>query len=430
MVPDYYDYVVTFRNSRARYQSHYYHLYSTAVSYAKKVHRQSLLTTPATTSSNNNKTNNTAPRQPEQHPVYSFLSKIFFSSSSSSSSTSTSAMATTRHRHHQQQQQEQEQQQQQIRRRRQHWQERQQHQELSHHERGSKKKIRSREEADDDAVLSSRRSTTNKDAMRDAAPKETMEDATENEHGATTFHGDQSGQDQYNLTIRDSKGVFHRLGNYTHWILGQPDNYNMRMICGTRCRDVPKYRLTQDLFEYTMLRLWYNFTHILFVEDMDNSFRRFATAYGWTIPSSTATIKNATTTVATIPSSDTKKAKKKKQQFLSSLSNSSWDPYMSVLDDALYEFAKRKYYYNTTASTTNHSPDVFDAAIPSNSSSNSSNGGLPISFISSSSSLSLYPSLPSAVSGSFANQKLVDEYFCDGSKRNCTNACCGVCSVW
>ena len=204
----------------------------------------------------------------------------------------------------------------------------------------------------------------------------------------------------------------------------------MRMICGTRCRDVPKYRLTQDLFEYTMLRLWYNFTHILFVEDMDNSFRRFATAYGWTIPSSTATTKNATPAIVTIPPSDTKKVKKKKKQFLSSLSNSSWDPYMSVLDDALYEFAKRKYYYNTTASTTNHSPDVFDSAIPSNSSNNSSNGGLPISFISSSSSLSLYPSLPSAVSGSFANQKLVDEYFCDGSKRNCTNACCGVCSVW
>ena len=64
-------------------------------------------------------------------------------------------------------------------------------------------------------MLSSRRSTANQDAMHDA-PKDTMEDDTEHEHGTTTkFHGAHSGPDHYNLTIRDSKGVFHPLGNYT-----------------------------------------------------------------------------------------------------------------------------------------------------------------------------------------------------------------------
>ena len=65
-------------------------------------------------------------------------------------------------------------------------------------------------------MLSSRRSTTNQDAMHDATTKETMEEDTEKEPGTATFPGDHSEQDHYNLTIRDSKGVFHPLGNYTH----------------------------------------------------------------------------------------------------------------------------------------------------------------------------------------------------------------------
>ena len=64
-------------------------------------------------------------------------------------------------------------------------------------------------------MLSSRRSTTNQDAIPDAT-KDTMEEDTENEPGTTTFPGDPSGPDPYHLTIRDSKGVFHPLGNYTH----------------------------------------------------------------------------------------------------------------------------------------------------------------------------------------------------------------------
>jgi len=177
----------------------------------------------------------------------------------------------------------------------------------------------------------------------------------------------------WNLTVINPKdGSIHPVGNFTKWMDGQPDNYSLRMICGTKCLKVPKYGISKELFDYSLEKLWTDFSHILFVEDMDESFARFATSYGWNK-------LDATT------------GKKKENQKPKSESSSSMqynEPFLTVLDDALYEFAKRK--YNSNGDDHDSLPD-------------------------------LRP---------FENQKMVDMYFREGPNRNCTNSCCGYCSKW
>ncbi len=177
----------------------------------------------------------------------------------------------------------------------------------------------------------------------------------------------------WNLTVVNPKdGSIHPVGNFTKWMDGQPDNYSLRMICGPKCLDVPKYGITKELFDYTLEKLWTNFSHILFVEDMEESFARFAKSYGWNKLDSTRNEK--------------KNDGKKKSKDSSSLSMAYDEPFLTALDDALYELAKRKY--------------------------NSANGD----------------SLPDV--RPFENQKMVDAYFREGPSRNCTNPCCGYCSKW
>ena len=66
-----------------------------------------------------------------------------------------------------------------------------------------------------------------------------------------------------------------------------------------------------------------------------------------------------------------------------------YDPFMTVLDDALYEFARRRYDENNY---TNNDTALWVKA--------------------------------------FANTSTVQRYFLDGITRNCTNPCCGKCSKW
>ena len=187
----------------------------------------------------------------------------------------------------------------------------------------------------------------------------------------------------WNLTVvNPSDGSIHPVGNFTKWIDGQPDNYSLRMICGTKCLNTPKYQITKDLFEYSLEKLWVNFSHILFVEDMEASYARFASAYGWT-------------------GLENKKSKKKKSSndnrnsssfsLSLSLSTAYGDSFLTVLDDAMYEFARRK-YYNATAKNIS--------------------------------------SLQKPDYAPFENQIMVDAYFREGPTRNCTNPCCGYCSKW
>jgi hypothetical protein len=196
------------------------------------------------------------------------------------------------------------------------------------------------------------------------------------------------------------------------------------MICGSRCIDVPKYQLTKELFNYTLERIWYNFSYIIFVEDMEESFNRFATAYGWNTNTNNSISSSSTTRTETAIQQQQQKQRDRTTPTQTDKSSSSslhwWDPYMSVLDDALYEFAKRKYYYDirTDNAANNNSNNSNTEGANSSSSSD-------LSASSSSSSLASLPLIDK-----FRNQDLVDQYFREGHSRNCTNACCGVCSKW
>jgi hypothetical protein len=110
---------------------------------------------------------------------------------------------------------------------------------------------------------------------------------------------------------------------FEKWWQKQPDNWNVRKICGTACMNVPKFQITKDLFHYTVNRLK-NFDDILFVENFNQSFTKFAHRVGWTkMPTHE-------------PSSHHK--------FASTIDmKDMWDPMMSVLDDALYELAVEMY---------------------------------------------------------------------------------------
>jgi len=209
---------------------------------------------------------------------------------------------------------------------------------------------------------------------------------------------DSNDPEHYQLSVRNPKDKsLHPVGNYTKWIMGQPDNYNLRMICGTKCLKVRKFQITKDLFEYTLKRLWTDFSHVIFVEDMEESFGAFAKAYNWTKfskPSSNATSNSTLEKI--VPYKPTEDVKIPKW----------WDPHMTVLDDALYELAKRKYSLATSASKKitmdgNHSK--------------SSRITRPMW------NVDYEP---------FANQGLVDKYFREGPLRNCANSCCGYCTKW
>jgi hypothetical protein len=201
------------------------------------------------------------------------------------------------------------------------------------------------------------------------------------------------------------------------------------MICGSRCIDVPKYQLTKELFNYTLERIWYNFSYIIFVEDMEESFNRFATAYGWNNNTNSSISSSSSTTRTEAETAIQQQQQRDKTTSTQTDKSSSsllywWDPYMSVLDDALYEFAKRKYYYDIRTdnaannNSNNSNPEGTNSSSPSDLSASSS----------SSSSSSPLASLP--LLEKFKNQDLVDQYFREGHSRNCTNACCGVCSKW
>jgi hypothetical protein len=201
--------------------------------------------------------------------------------------------------------------------------------------------------------------------------------------------------------VDPADGRIHPVGNFTKWVSGQPDNYSLRMICGSPCFGIPKYKITRNLFEHSLEKLWVNFSHVLFVEDMEASFGRFAKAYGW----DTEYANNAESSSSSRRNNAKKPAVVGRKVVVDGSSPLSADPYMTVLDDALYEFALRKHR----------------AALESNSSSSNSgsNASLP------------QPRLVWKKDyTSFHNQDLVDDYFREGPLKNCTDPCCGYCSKW
>lgn len=108
------------------------------------------------------------------------------------------------------------------------------------------------------------------------------------------------------------------LPEFDTWWKAQPDNWNFRKLCGTRCQTVPKFQITRALFEYTFDRLKL-FDHVLLLEHWDNMYPQLAQSLGWR-STSNLHIRPHPTNVS-YPEL-----------------GSAWDPFMSVLDDALYEW--------------------------------------------------------------------------------------------
>lgn len=112
--------------------------------------------------------------------------------------------------------------------------------------------------------------------------------------------------------------------SFAEWWSKQPDNWNVRKICGTRCMKIPKYKLTEELYNYTRERLT-RFDDILFVEYYSRTFRDFAAKVGWTKMPFPDNYEG--------PAVHPFTAEDKRL----------WDPKMSALDDALYEYAQNQY---------------------------------------------------------------------------------------
>jgi hypothetical protein len=110
--------------------------------------------------------------------------------------------------------------------------------------------------------------------------------------------------------------------NFTEWWTGQPDNWNVRKICGTPCMNASKYGITEQLWKQTVERLS-QFDDVLFVDRFNESFTKFASRVGWTrMP----VLQPSARHVVDYPSM-----------------GDEWDPMMTALDDALYEFAEGMY---------------------------------------------------------------------------------------
>ncbi|GAX14808.1 hypothetical protein FisN_29Lh008 [Fistulifera solaris] len=123
-------------------------------------------------------------------------------------------------------------------------------------------------------------------------------------------------QEQYHTNVT--------LPTFDTWWQAQPDNWNFRKICGTRCQTVPKFQITRELFEYTLDRLK-SFDHILLLEYWDVMLPQLTQSLGWRmVPNLHISAKASNITYP-------------------ELGNSAWDSFMSVLDDALYEYGLARY---------------------------------------------------------------------------------------
>lgn len=127
---------------------------------------------------------------------------------------------------------------------------------------------------------------------------------------------------RYIVALRDSQERYfsharHDLvptNDFESWLEREPDNFNMRMICGTRCLLRPKYQLTRPDFEYTLERLQ-RFDSIILMEDFNRTYHAFASKVGW-------------------------KMWPGKKNTRSRIKPPAMDPLMHTLDNALYKVAQ------------------------------------------------------------------------------------------
>ena len=131
---------------------------------------------------------------------------------------------------------------------------------------------------------------------------------------------------------------------FTTWYTRQPDNWNTRILCGPKCLSTAKFQISAELFLYTLQRLD-KFEDILFVETFDKSYDMFRQKHNW---SSTEIVPLQQYNVRRINITSSNSDGGYQQ-----ISSQGWDPLMSALDDALYEFSKRKMDLDATGDSHN-----------------------------------------------------------------------------
>jgi hypothetical protein len=96
---------------------------------------------------------------------------------------------------------------------------------------------------------------------------------------------------------------------------------NLFYISPHRCMNVPKFQITEELFAYTLNRLR-KFEDILFFERFNETYETFARHVGW---SQTPTPSSLNHSAYSYPPIGSK--------------HYAWEPHMTTLDDALFEYA-------------------------------------------------------------------------------------------
>lgn len=86
--------------------------------------------------------------------------------------------------------------------------------------------------------------------------------------------------DRYYSHFRHVERLYHDGSTFQAWMDGQPDNWNLRQLCGTRCLRVPKFKLTLAHYVYTLRRLR-AFDVVIRLDRFQNDLRRFADSRQW-----------------------------------------------------------------------------------------------------------------------------------------------------
>jgi hypothetical protein len=113
---------------------------------------------------------------------------------------------------------------------------------------------------------------------------------------------------------------------FVEWYQRQPDNWMVRKLCGTPCSDSSKYNITRTEFQYTLKRL-HVFQDFIFLETFQESFTKFTQTVGWS---------------SYVPK-ESSNEDSKPSNYYDSNDNDKWDEHMSVLDNALYDYASQLY---------------------------------------------------------------------------------------
>jgi hypothetical protein len=177
--------------------------------------------------------------------------------------------------------------------------------------------------------------------------------------------------------------------SFTSWWQRQPDNWNVRVLCGAACAEVPKFQITRQQHELALWRLE-SFDDVLLLEHFNATFASLAAQVGWTLmptPASTSSM-----VLLSSSTSDTSSAAQLRMAALQQRSESNgnsitqpsrwgWDPFMSALDADLYAHARQVL---------------------------SRRGILP----------------PDSAQKSAEDERAVQDYFDKGSARRCLNPCC------